>query len=162
MEGGGLAVSTPCSYWLYSLHIYRVPLVRLRFMALVQANESLHPVRSHFTMKYCIYFLSATPLKIQQKCSCKEKSAPFLVDITWNIYEIRYGFFSVYHLSPVNHPVVETNLQGDNYTRCNLQSISPLGWISKMASLYIYLSALKKKAIFTLLTKAILEKIVNS
>ena len=157
-ERGGLAVSTPCSYWLYSLHIYRVPLVRLRFMALVQANESLHPVRSHFTMKYCIYFVSATPLKIQQKCSCKEKSALFCR------YHMEYlrdwvRFFSVYHLSPVNHPVVETNLQGDNYTRCNLQSISPLGWISKMASLYIYLSALKKKAIFTLLTKAILEKL---
>ena len=72
--------------------------------------------------------------------------------------------FSVYHLSPVNHPVVETNLQGDNYTRCNLQSISPLGWISKMASLYIYLSALKKETIlvFILLRKEILEKIVNS
>ena len=89
----------------------------------------------------------------------QRKICPFFVDITWNIYEIGYGFFSaVYHLSPVNHPVVETNLQGDNYTRCNLQSISPLGWISKMASLYIYLSALKKKAIAY---KSNLGKIVN-
>ena len=90
-----------------------------------------------------------------------KKNLPFFCRYHMEYLRDWVRFFSVYHLSPVNHPVVETNLQGDNYTRCNLQSISPLGWISKMASLYIYLSALKKKAIFTLLTKAILEKIVN-
>ena len=133
---------SPCSYWLYSLHIYRVPLVRLRFMALVQANESLHPVRSHLTMKYCIYFLSATCSKFSKNVHARV-ICPFFCRHHMEYLRDRVRF-SVHHLSPVNHPVVETNLQGDNYTRCNLQSISPLGWISKMASLYIYFSALKK------------------
>ena len=148
-ERGGLAVSTPCSYWLYSLHIYRVPLVRLRFMALVQANESLHPVRSHFTMKYCIYFLSATPLKIQQKCSCKEKSALFLVDITWNIYEIGFGFF----LSIIYHQWI-TLLSKPTYKGITIQGAiynpyPPWGGFQRWLA-YIFTSVRWKRRLFLL------------
>ena len=126
-------------------------------MALVQANESLHPVRSHFTMKYCIYFLSATPLKIQQKRSCKGKSAPFLVDITWNIYEIGYGFF----LSIIYHQWI-TLLSKPTYKGITIQGAiynpyPPWGGFQRWLA-YIFPSVRWKGRLFSLAYKSNLGK----